>query len=70
MKTKPFYLVIDTTGRQPRADRVRASWPILEPGEVLVRLALEIPDEVIPQIQEIQIEDLDALGVAVDPVVL
>lgn len=70
MKTKPFYLVVDITGRQPRADRVRASWPSLEPGEIVVRLMLEIPDSVLPNVQEIQIDDLEALGVAVEPVAL
>jgi len=70
MKTKPFYLVIDTAGRIPRADRVRASWPQLEPGEVLVRIALEIPDNIVPQIQEIEIDDLEALGIGVETVAL
>lgn len=68
MKTKPFYLVVNADTRT--VVRTRQSWPVLEPGEILLKLQLEIPDELFPHIQEIQIEDLEALGVAVEPVAL
>lgn len=68
MKTKPFYLVINTDSRT--VVRTRQSWPQLEPGEIIVRLVLEVPDELIPKAVEIVIEDIDAIGVAVEPVAL
>lgn len=55
MKTKPAYLVIDMAGRQPTIARVRQSWPTLEPFQIIVRLALEIPDDLIPQAQTVAI---------------
>lgn len=69
MKTRPAYIVIDTNGRQPTIVRSRQSWPALDPGEIVVRLSLEIPDELIPQVQEFTIEDLEAM-VAVAPEVV
>jgi len=66
MKTAPAYLVIDTAGRRPNITRVRAGWPMLNPGEILVRLTLEIPDALIPQIQEIELENVEAMAVAVE----
>lgn len=68
MKTRPFYLVINSETR--RVVRSRTSWPQLEPGEIVVRLTLEIPESVIPQIQEIILDDVDAIGIAAEPVEL
>lgn len=70
MKTQPAYFVINTNGRRPRVDRVRASWPSLEPGEVILRLALDIPDSLVPQLQEIVLDDPDSMGIAIEPVPL
>jgi hypothetical protein len=60
MKTRPAYLVIDTNGRQPTIVRTRQSWPSLDPGEIAVRIALEFPDELLPQIQEFTVDELDS----------
>jgi hypothetical protein len=47
MKTKPAYLVVALPYHgPPRIKRVAQSWPRLEPGEVIVRVSLELPDEV------------------------
>ena len=68
MKTQPAYLVIDTFGRRPTISHVRAKWPTLYAGQIVVRIAIEIPDALIPQIQQVVIEDLGAMTLAVEPV--
>lgn len=68
MKTRPAYLVIDIAGRQPTISHVRASWPRLEPGQIVVRLAIEIPDEALPRVQTVQIEAPEAALVETLPV--
>jgi len=65
MKTQPAYIVIDTFGRRPTISHVRARWPTLYPGQIVVRLSLEIPDALLPQLQEIELDNLDAMAVAV-----
>lgn len=67
MKTRPFYLVIDTNQPRPAVVRSRQSWPQLEPGEIVVRMTLEIPDSAMPNIQEIVIDDVDSMRYAVEP---
>lgn len=59
MKTKPVYLVIDTHTRS--VVRSRQSWPSLEPGEIAIRVAFNVPDEVIPSVREYTIEEVDAM---------
>lgn len=65
MRTKPAYLIIDSD----RKTIVRSTqrWPTLYPGEIVVRVRLEIPDHLIPQVQEITVDDIDAM-VRVEPV--
>lgn len=67
MKTKPSYYVIRTDGRVPAVVRVTQTWPALSPGEIVLRLALDIPDSLVPQIQEIVLDDPDSMGIAVEP---
>lgn len=59
MKTAPVYLVIDTVSR--RVVRSRQSWPALEPGEIAIRVAFNLSDELIPQVREFTLEELDAM---------
>ena len=66
MKTKPVYLVIDTRAARPAVVRSRQSWPQLEPGEIVVRLALVIPDDLLPNVQEIVLENIEAMGLAIE----
>ena len=70
MKTKASYLVIDKNRGTPTIVRVTQSWPTLNPGEMAVRLRLEIPDSTFPM-HEIVIDEpaamLEAVGVAADP---
>ena len=66
MRTKPCYLVINTESRRVRT--VRQSWPSLEPSEVVLKVAFEIPDDRLPQLEEFTLEvDDDAMRVAVLP---
>jgi hypothetical protein len=59
MRTKPAYLVIDTYGRTPTISHVRASWPRLEQGQIVIRVAIELPDSLLPQVQTISVERED-----------
>ncbi len=59
MRTKPVYLVIDTHTRN--VVRSRQSWPSLESGEIAIRVAFTVPDEIIPSVREFTIEELDAM---------
>lgn len=68
MKTAPAYLVIDTQGRRPTISHVRARWPSLYSGQIVVRLSLEIPDALLPQLQQIKLEDPEAMAIAVEEV--
>jgi len=62
VKTKPFYLVIEGT----TAKRVTQRWPTLYPGEFAKRLAVTIPDEVLPLGTIYQLElDADPTGLVV-----
>ena len=63
MRTKAAYLVIDTYGRTPTISHVRASWPRLDPGQIVIRLAVEIPDSLLPQAQVVEIADPGDLAV-------
>lgn len=64
MKTRPSYLVIDSDRRV--IVRTTQRWPTLYPGEIVVRIALEIPEDLIPQVQTFTVEQLDAM-VYVEP---
>lgn len=59
MKTKPVYLVIDTHTRN--VVRSRQSWPSLESGEIAIRVAFTISEEMIPKVKEFTIDELDAM---------
>lgn len=69
MKTRPAYVVIDmepgSGGATPLIKRTTTRWPSLEPGEIVVRLRLEIPDALLPRTQEIVVEDVSAIARAV-----
>ena len=68
MKTKPFYLVIDTETRT--AKRVTQRWPSLYSNEIVARFQLDVPDHVIPLgvPYQLVLDDPSAIAVAVDPV--
>ena len=42
MRTKPCYLVVDT--RTARVRKAQQSWPSLQPGEIVVKFALDLPE--------------------------
>lgn len=68
MKTKPAYLVIDTMSRKgPTIRRATQLWPNLEGGEICVRVSLEIPDDLLPNVQRIVVQDPDAIVIGVEP---
>lgn len=48
MITKPSYLVIDTDRIKPTIVRVTQTWPTLGPGEIAVRIQIEISDSIQP----------------------
>ena len=60
MRTKAAYLVIDTYGRTPTISHVRASWPRLDPGQIVVRVAIDIPEDALPQLQVVELEAAEA----------
>ena len=64
MKVRPAYFVINT-GTRPTVKRVSQKWPPLRPGEIVVRLALDIPDDLMPNAQIIEIDDPDYVAVAI-----
>jgi hypothetical protein len=63
MRTRPAYLIIDTYGR-PRIVRVSQGWPRLNPSEVAVRVTVELPDGLIPDV-EVVVDELASDAVAV-----
>lgn len=68
MKTQPAYLIVDADPDRGRARIVRVTqrWPQLYPGEIIVRISLEIPDDLLPNVQEIEITDPDYVAIAVE----
>lgn len=73
MRTRPAYLVIDAD--RARIVRSTQRWPTLYEGEFAVRIRLEIPEAIIPNVvHDIRAEDSDAIydviaeSVPVDPV--
>lgn len=64
MRTRPAYLIVDTYGR-PRIVRVSQGWPRLNPSELAVRVTVELPDGLIPEV-ELVVDELadDAVVVA------
>lgn len=67
MKTRPAFLVIDTNGLRPTIARVRQSWPPLEPGEIVVRVTIEIPDDLRPKLHEVVIDNPAMAAIGVEP---
>jgi hypothetical protein len=66
MQTRPVYLVIDTFARKgPSVVRSAQTWPALNPGEMVVRLRIEVPDDLKPLTHDVTIADSDAGVLAV-----
>jgi hypothetical protein len=63
VKTKPAYLVIRAGKRQPRIHRVTQSWPALEPGDAIVRVSLELPDDFLLNPEQVLVIPAAALAV-------
>ena len=60
MRTRPAYLVIDAD--RARIVRSTQRWPTLYEGEFAVRIRLEIPETLIPNVvHDVSAEDPDAI---------
>ena len=60
MRTRPAYLVIDAD--RARIVRSTQRWPTLYEGEFAIRIRLEIPEALIPNVvHNVSAEDPDAI---------
>ena len=69
MRTRPAYLVIDAD--RARIVRSTQRWPTLYEGEFAVRIRLEIPEALVPNVvYDIEVDEPDAIGIAVEAVAI
>jgi len=60
MRTRPAYLVIDAD--RARIVRSTQRWPTMYEGEFAVRIRLEIPESIVPNVvHNVSAEDADAI---------